>query len=118
MTEESFEKLEVWRRSIDLAVQVHKTFVTCKDYSFRDQIQRAVDSISNNIAEGSERLSVAEFRNFLGYAKGSAGEVRSQTILAHKLGYIDEPTANVWRNELIEISRMLHGLIKSIESKT
>ena len=113
---ESFEKLEVWKRSINLAVQVHQTFSTCRDFSFRDQIQRAVDSISNNIAEGSERLSPAEFKNFLGYAKGSAGEVRSQTILGQKLGYINEPQASRWRNELIEISRMLYGLIKSLDN--
>ena len=111
---ESFEKLEVWKRSIDLAVEVYRTFSACKDFSFRDQIQRAVASISNNIAEGSERMSPAEFKNFLNYAKGSAGEVRSQTILAVKLGHIDEATAQQWRNELIEISRMLHGLIKSL----
>ena len=114
---ETFEKLDVWKRSIDLSVEIHQQFRNCKDFSFRDQIQRASDSISNNIAEGTERLSTAEFRNFLNYAKGSAGEVRSQTILAERLGYIDETTAINWRNELIEISRMLHGLIKSLERK-
>lgn len=115
--EESFEKLDVWKRAIELSVKVHQHFRQCNDFSFRDQIQRASDSISNNIAEGSERLSPAEFRNFLGYAKGSAGEVRSQTILASKLGYLNADTANLWRTELVTISKMLHGLIRSLEKK-
>lgn len=113
---EGFEKLEVWQRSIGLSVKVHSTFASCRDFSFRDQIQRSADSISNNIAEGSERLSKAEFRNFLSYAKGSAGELRSQTHLAQKLNYIDAATATQWNSELLEISRMLYGLIKSLEN--
>ena len=54
---------------------------TCKDWGFRDQIQRASVSIMNNIAEGSESGSDAKFVNFLNIAKGSCGEVKSMLYL-------------------------------------
>lgn len=61
-----------------------------KDYDLKDQIQRAAVSIMNNIAEGFETDNNKEFRNFLGYAKGSAGEVRSMLFVAIDLNYISK----------------------------
>lgn len=61
-----------------------------KDYGLKDQIQRAAVSIMNNIAEGFETDNNKEFRNFLGYAKGSAGEVRSMLFVAIDLNYISK----------------------------
>lgn len=61
-----------------------------KDYGLKDQIQRAAVSIMNNIAEGFERDNNKEFRNFLGYAKGSAGEVRSMLFVAIDVNYISK----------------------------
>ena len=61
-----------------------------KDYGLKDQILRAAVSIMNNIAEGFERDNNKEFRNFLGYAKGSAGEVRSMLFVAIDLNYISK----------------------------
>ena len=56
-----FQDLEVWQLSHDFAVEIYKDFKTCKDYSFVDQIKRAVVSISNNIAEGAERNTSIDF---------------------------------------------------------
>lgn len=61
-----------------------------KDYGLKDQIQRAAVSIMNNIAEGFETDNNKEFRNFLGYAKGSAGEVRSMLFVAIDVNYISK----------------------------
>jgi four helix bundle protein len=69
-----------------LTIQGYQAFRLCRDYGFRDQICRAAVSIPSNVAEGVERITPAEFRNFLGMAKGSAGEVRSQLILAEEPG--------------------------------
>ena len=60
---------------------------TCKDYGFRDQIQRAAVSIMNNIAEGSESGSDAKFLNFLNIAKGSCDEVRSMLYLCEDFSF-------------------------------
>ncbi len=43
--------MKIWQQAQDICVMVYKDFATIKDYGFRDQIQRAAVSISNNIAE-------------------------------------------------------------------
>lgn len=53
-TIKKFEDLDVWKNSIALSREIYKEFQNCKDYSFKDQIQRATVSISSNIAEGFE----------------------------------------------------------------
>ena len=73
-----FEDLEVWKRSARLSADIYKTLANLKDYGFKDQITRSGLSIPSNIAEGAERESIKEFINFLSYAKGSAGELRTQ----------------------------------------
>lgn len=82
MNDDTFDNLEVWQDAIELAARVYELFGDCRDYGFRNQIQEAAVSVSNNIAEGYERDSNQEFIRFLFIAKGSCGEVRSQTHLA------------------------------------
>jgi len=65
-------------------------------------------------AEGFERSSNAEFRQFLYIAKGSCGEVRSMLYLAKELNYLSESEFNSLLNNLLEISKALSGLIKSL----
>lgn len=80
----SFEDLEIWKKSIDLATTIYQlTFKEplSKDYSLKDQIRRASTSVSNNIAEGFEYGNNKQFVRFLRIAKGSLGEVRSQIIV-------------------------------------
>lgn len=113
--DESFEKLEVWRRSHALSIELYRLLAACRDRGFKDQITRAGNSIADNIAEGAERSGKAEFRQFLSYAKGSAGETRSQILRAKALGYIPADTCQTLVVELREISRMIHGLIKSLD---
>ena len=50
----TFEELRIWKEAQDVALEIYKLFKENKDYGFKDQIQRAAISISNNIAEGSE----------------------------------------------------------------
>ena len=63
-----------------------------RDFGFRDQITRAGLSVPSNIAEGHERESYKEMANFLSYAKGSAGELRTQVYIGMEIGYIDHET--------------------------
>jgi hypothetical protein len=68
-----------------------------------------------HIAEGAERNTKPEFRQFLGYAKGSAGETHSRLYIAKRLGYISAAEADVLLDELRRISRMIHALIQSLD---
>lgn len=110
----TFEELEVWGRSKTLAVRVYKTTSGCRDYGFRDQITRAALSIPSNIAEGAERTTRKEFAQFVGYAKGSAGELRTQLLIGSELGFIAPDEADQMINEASHISKMLFGLLHSL----
>ncbi|MES2087614.1 MAG: four helix bundle protein [Patescibacteria group bacterium] len=109
---EKFEDILSWQRAKSLAVLLYKILKDNKDYGFRDQIQRAVVSISNNIAEGYERRSNKEFKQFLYVAKGSCGEVRSMAHVGVELGYLKESDFKEIYSSSIEISKLLSGLIK------
>ncbi|MGR5067483.1 four helix bundle protein [Vibrio sp. PNB23_22_6] len=108
-----FEDLEVWKRSARLSAEVYKYFMKLKDFGFKDQITRSSLSISSNIAEGYERRSDKEFINFLSYARGSSGELRSQIYIGIEIGYIERQIGKAWIKEAEEISRMISGLMKS-----
>jgi four helix bundle protein len=112
---ETFEQLEVWRRSQAISIELYRMLAECRDWGFKDQITRSANSIADNIAEGAERSGKGEFKQFLSYAKGSAGEARSQVLRAKALGYIPDETSLKLVAELREVSRMIYGLIKSLD---
>jgi len=89
---EKIEDIIIWQESRMLVKDIYGLFKSCRDFSFKDQIQRAAISIMNNIAEGFERRGDKEFRRFLYIAKGSCGEVHSMLYAAFDLGYIDKQT--------------------------
>ena len=108
-----FEELEVWKRSARLSADIYKNLSSLKDYGFRDQITRSGLSIPSNIAEGFERESVKECLNFLSYARGSCGELRTQIFIGIDIGFIEKGLGNVWIKETTEISSMLTALMKA-----
>jgi four helix bundle protein len=110
-----FEDLIAWRKSQDLAVLIYSNFKGCNDLAFRDQLKRAAVSISNNIAEGFDRSSRADFSRFLYFSLASCSEVKSMLYLAHRLNYISIEHRDKLLNECIEVSKILTGLIKSLK---
>jgi len=109
-----FEQLEVWQRSVELSAEVYLVMADCRDYGFRDQITRSGLSIPSNIAEGMERQTVADKIKFLGYARGSAGELRTQAIVGAKAGLLTPETSSRIVEESRQISAMIQGLIRSL----
>ena len=109
-----FEDLLVWQKSIEISLTIYKLFAVNLDWGFKNQIQRASVSIANNIAEGFDRSSDKEFKRFLFIALGSASEVRSMNYLGFKLNYISIEEYNECNNQLIEISKLLNGLSRSL----
>jgi four helix bundle protein len=111
-----FEDLEVWQEARQLARVTYELFAMCKDYGFRDQILRSVVSVMNNIAEGFERRSRADFARFLDMAKGSCGEARSMLFLACDIGHAKREKGN----ELIErfdvLSRRIGALTRKLRA--
>ena len=111
---EQFEDIIAWQKAKIMSVKIYALLKNSKDFGFRDQICRASVSVMNNIAEGFERKSNNEFKNFLFIAKGSCGEVRSLLHLAIELNYINKEDYAYLNNLSIEISKMLSGLIKTL----
>jgi len=111
---EKFEEIIAWKKAKALTINIYSNFRGCKDFSFKNQIERASVSIMNNIAEGFERQTNKEFRNFLYIAKGSCGEVRSMLEIAVDLNYLNRKQSNDLGNLSIEISKILSGFIKTL----
>ena len=116
---ESFEDLLVWQKGMEIVKQVYlisREGELCRDFALRDQLRRAAISIPTNIAEGFERSSRKEYLNFLNYAKGSTGEVRSLLNVAFDLGYLELSQHEALRQAVMELSRYLFNQIKSLRS--
>jgi four helix bundle protein len=110
-----FEEIEAWKKSQFVAVRIYKLLQANLDFGFKNQIQRAVISISNNIAEGFDRGSDADFRRFLFIALGSCSEVKSMIYIAHHLSYLSIDDSIQMRKDLTEISRMIKGFIRTLD---
>ena len=111
------ERLDVWKRSCRLSVEVYKNFAESRDFGFKDQITRSALSIASNIAEGLEKESNKEKMRFIEIAKGSAAELITQTYIGIEISYIEKKMGMSWVKELNEILRMLSGLKQSYLSK-
>ncbi|MFW2605356.1 four helix bundle protein [Aliarcobacter butzleri] len=107
------ERLEVWKRSCRLSVEVYKTFANCRDFGFKDQITRSSLSIGSNIAEGMEKESDKEKIRFIEIAKGSTAELITQVYIGIEINYIEKELGIKWTKELNEILKMLTGLKKN-----
>jgi len=80
-----FEDLEIWKKARMLSLIIYEFAqkdILIKEFKFKEQIKSAAGSVMDNIAEGFERSGRLEFINFLGFAKGSCGEVKSQLYRA------------------------------------
>lgn len=111
---ECYEDILSWQKSRELSILIYRLFESSKDFGFRKQIESASVSIMNNIAEGFERQTNNEFRQFLFIAKDSCGEVRSMLYLAKDVGKISDVDFNKLQAMTIEISKLLSGLIKTL----
>jgi four helix bundle protein len=115
------EQLDVWRKSVDLTVEVYRiteTFPKDERFGLTSQIRRASISIAANIAEGAGRRSDKEFLNFLSMSQGSASEGETELLIAYRLGYLPEDVFNTAMEMLDEIGRMITGLCKHLRAKT
>src|SRR5207302_9712975 len=113
-----FEELHVLRRAYRLPLEVHRVSLELpriEQFALADQIRRASKSICANLAEGFGRQPVSkpEFRRFVTMALGSADEMQVWVMYCRDLSYIDERTADRWRDEYQQIARMLTGRHRS-----
>jgi len=104
---ERFEDLAIWQEARRLNGEAYAALSACRDYFFRDQVNRAALSVMNNIAEGFERKTLKDFSRFLDIAKGSAGEVRSMTYVAEDIKILDSSKAAYFRASYETLSKRI-----------
>jgi len=115
----AFEKLHVYQKSVDFADQIcTKTEEFSRGYGFLvDQLNRASLSIAANIAEGNGRFTKPDRRNFFGIARGSVQECVPLLELAFRRKLLTSQDHETLKSHLEEISRMLSGLINSLDNE-
>jgi len=118
---QDFRNLDVWQRARHLNKTIYQMttdFPESEAFGLRSQMRRASVSICSNIAEGCGRRGDREFRRFLDIAMGSACELECETILSFDLVFITEALQERILAVLIEIKRMLGGLIRRLVCPT
>jgi four helix bundle protein len=112
-----FAKLHVWRKAHALALNVHAVAIRIRGsnyVSLRSQMIRAAMSIPANIVEGRGQKSERDFARFLGYALNSTSELEYHLVVARDIRAITLNDFSSLLSQLIEVRKMLHGLLKRI----
>jgi four helix bundle protein len=114
-----FEDIEAWKTARKLANVIYALSGEgrfAKDFGLRDQIRRAAVSVMSNIAEGFDSRTDRLFRDYLGRARASAGEVRSQLYIAFDLEYISKGQFDDAYDLADKVSRQLYKFIAYLEA--
>ncbi len=117
----SAEELDVFKKIHALVLKVYeltKQFPSEEKFGLTSQIRRSAISIPSNLLEGANRLNSKEYRQFVGIARGSTAELKYQLLLSKDLGYISDDTYQSTNQEILDISKMLFGLAKSLEKRS
>lgn len=114
----SFEDMDVWKKSMDLAKKIYELTEKLprkEDYGLTSQIRRSALSVSGNIAEGFGRKHTKNKLNFYYNSRGSLAETKNHLIYGSKIGYFDEKKLRKITNLINEIWKELNKLISSFK---
>ena len=112
-----FRELVVWQKAHRLTLELYKVtraFPREEQYGLSSQIRRSAASIGANIAEGCGRGTARDFARFVQIALGSGSELEYHNLLAADLGLIDAQTHDELQTSLIDVKRMLSGLVRRL----
>jgi four helix bundle protein len=112
----SFRDLDVWRKGVDLAIQVYKKsekLPRSEMFGLTSQLRRAAVSIPANIAEG-KAIGGKSYPRHLKIAMGSESELQTQIEIARRLNFLTDADADDLLKQASEVGRMLAGLFRSL----
>lgn len=112
------EELDVFKLSHSLTLEIYrftKSFPDEEKFGLISQMRKAAYSIPMNLMEGAHRLGSKEYRQFIGIARGSAGEIKYQLLLVRDLNYISNNEYSDLTSKYERVSQMLTKLARSLE---
>lgn len=115
-----FEDIEAWKTARELTKMVYSLSSSgsfARDFGLRDQMRRASVSVMSNIAEGFESHTRGLFIRYLGIAKASAGELRSQTYIALDTGYLTHEQFAKLFDQVDKCSRQISRFMVYLKSQ-
>ena len=117
---QDYRDLVVWQKAVELTVLTYKatqSFPQTELYGLTSQMRRAGVSIASNIAEGRGRIGGAEFRQFLGVARGSTCELLTQIHVARALGFGSKTELDEAESLANQVSKMLLRFIQTLNAR-
>ena len=115
-----YRKILAWQKADDVTVAIYevtRSFPKEEIYSLTSRIRRAAYSAPANIAEGASRNSQKDYLHFLYVARGSLSEAAYSLHLSKRLKYLDDGNHARLAEQADEASRILAGLIWSVEKE-
>jgi four helix bundle protein len=109
------EDLDVYRLSYEVVLDIYeitKKFPKEETYGLVSQMRRAAVSIVSNLSEGGARISIGESKQFIGIARGSVAELKTQVQISKDIGYISNENNKLLVDKLERIKMMMIGLLK------
>lgn len=119
MAKNFYRDLLVWQKSISLIKKVYAEadkLPKSEEYNLKQQLKRAVVSVSLNIAEGKNRRTAKDFMHFLNIASGSLAETEAILLICSELGFLHIPEDLL--SHIEELAKMINGLISSIKTRS
>lgn len=116
-----YKDLIAWQKALALVSALYdatESFPKRETYSLTDQMRRAAISVPSNIAEGQAHYTNREFRHFLRRSRGSLAELETQVLIARQRDYLSESQAAELLKRSAEVSRVVSGLINSLEPQS
>lgn len=114
----NIQDLKIWSKAIDLCVLVYEIsakFPNDERFGLTSQIRRSAVSVASNVAEGAGRNTNGEFAQFLGIANGSAYELQTQAVIAHRLNLVSEIDDIL--DKVDEIQKMNYKLQQTLKKR-
>jgi len=112
------EDLDVYKLAYQLVLKIYKIaekYPSDEKFGLKSQIQRAAVSIVSNLSEGGARITDGEQKQFMGHARGSLVELRTQIWLSRDLGFISKEDSENILNDIERIKMMINGLLKTLK---
>jgi four helix bundle protein len=110
-----FRYLDVWHKAHAFTLKIHaitESFPKIETYGLSATLRRSASHMTMKIAEAAGHDEQQDFHKGIRMARGLGVEVEYQLLLARDLHFIEPTTYEALQHQLIEVRKMLSGLIR------